>query len=277
MRVLALSPGPLKDQLVRMPALASLCRTLGASLQVACDPTCRAAWMLVPAMDKLIPIDFENDPALSDWANLLGSIREPDFQICLNFVEGRQVNLMLSMSRIMTRIGRTGFSCTELVDDGPGWSAQRLAPWLKPLGVSLDADAFRLTIPQATLDQIRSDHPKGDGPLLLMAPRGGDTDWPEVHWNTLPAAIQTRLANLRCDSLSADVSLNRKAAAVACADVVLTSCPITQLLTVFSGTPLVALGAEPGLLPERSDLRCLGTASELRSLQEDEVLKALGF
>ena len=277
MRVLALSPGPLKDQLVRIPALASLCSALGAELQVACNPAWRAAWMLVPALDKLIPINFDSDPALSDWANLLGSIREPDFQICLNFVEGRQVNLMLSMSRIMTRIGRMGFSCTELVDDGPGWSAQRLAPWLKPLGVSLDADAFRLTIPQTALDQVRSDQPKGDGPLLLMAPKGGDTDWPEARWNALPKAIQTRLASLRCDNLSADLSLDRKAAAVACADVVLTSCPITQLLAVFSGTPLVALGAERGLLPERSDLRSLGTDSELTSLQEDEVLKALGF
>ena len=277
MRVLALSPGPLSDQLVRMPALASLCRTLGASLQVACAPACREAWMLLPALDKVIPIDFDNDPALADWANLLGSIREPDFQICLNFVEGRQVNLMLSMSRIMTRIGRTGFSSTERVDDGPGWSAQRLAPWLKPLGVSLDADAFRLTLPQTVLDQVRSDHPEGDGPLLLMAPQGGATDWPEERWNALPSAIQTRLASLRCDSLPAGLPLIRRAAAVACADVVLTSCPITQILTVFSGTPLVALGAEPGLLPERGDLRCLGSASELTTLQEDEVLKALGF
>ena len=277
MRVLALSPGPLKDQLVRMPALSGLCRALGAELQVAADPTSRAAWSLVPALEKLIPISFDSDPALSDWANLLGSIREPDFQICLNFVEGRQVNLMLSMSRIMTRIGRSGFSCTEFVDDGPGWSAQRLAPWLTPLGVSLDADAFRLTIPQTALDQVRSEHPTGDGPLLLMAPKGGDADWPEARWNALPAAIQTRLTNLRCDNLSMDLSLDRKAAAVACADVVLTSCPITQLLTVFSGTPLVALGAEPDLLPERSDLRCLGTTSELTSLQDGEVLKALGF
>ena len=277
MRVLALSPGPLSDQLVRMPAIASLCRTLGASLQVACAPACREAWMLLPALDKLIPIDFDNDPALADWANLLGSIREPDFQICLNFVEGRQVNLMLSMSRIMTRIGRTGFSSTERVVDGPGWSAQRLAPWLEPLGVSLDADAFRLTLPQPVLDQVRSDHPEGDGPLLLMAPQEGATDWPEEHWNALPSAIQTRLATLRCDRLPAGLPLIRRAAAVACADVVLTSCLITQILTVFSGTPLVALGAEPGLLPERSDLRCLGTASELTTLPEDEVLKALGF
>ena len=277
MRVLALSPGPLKDQLVRMPALASLCADLGASLQVACDPAWKSAWMLLPAVDKLIPFSFDSGPSLADWANLLGSIREPDFQICLNFAEGRQVNLTLSMSRIMTRIGSSGFACTDLVADDQGWSAQRLAPWLKPLGLSLDADAFRLALPQEVLDQVRSEHPKGDGPLLLMAPQGGDNDWPEERWSALPQTIQQRLANLRSVTLPTNLSLDKRAAAVACADVVLTSCPITQLLSVFSGTPAVALGAEQGLLPERHELRCLGSSTKLASLQEVDVLNALGF
>ena len=277
MRVLALSPGPLKDQLVRMPALASLCADLGASLQVACDPAWKSSWMLLPAVDKLIPFSFDSGPSLADWANLLGSIREPDFQICLNFAEGRQVNLTLSMSRIMTRIGSTGFACTDLVADDQAWSAQRLAPWLKPLGLSLDADAFRLTLPQDVLDQVRSEHPQGDGPLLLMAPKGGENDWPEERWSSLPNTIQQRLASLRCITLAPTLSLERRAAAVACADVVLTSCPVTQLLSVFSGTPLVALGVEQDLLPERHELRCLGSNPELPSLQEVDVLNALGF
>ena len=115
------------------------------------------------------------------------------------------------------------------------------------------------------------------GPLLLLAPGGFPGDWPQERWTSLPETIRTKLPQLRSLVLRSDLPVAERAAAVACADVVLTSCPITQLLAVFSGTPLVALGAERGLLPERSDLRSLGTDSELTSLQEDEVLKALGF
>ena len=39
----------------------------------------------LPCLDKLLPFSFEANPTLADWANLLGCVREPDFQICINF------------------------------------------------------------------------------------------------------------------------------------------------------------------------------------------------
>ena len=277
MRVLALSPGPLLDQIERLPALATICTELGATLQVACDLSCRAAWDLIPPVEKVIPIGFDANPTLADWTNLLGSVREPDFQICLNFVTGRQVNLMLSMSHIPTRIGASGFAATSQVTNAEGWSAQQLSSWLQPLGLNLDADRFRLALPGADLDAMRASHPSGDGPLLLLAPSGERTDWPTEQWDALPGVIRSRLDSLRCMTLAADQPLKRRAAAVACADVVLTSCPITQLLCAYCGVPSVALGAAVGSLPERPELRCIGTSDELHNLGQDAVLNALGF
>ena len=175
MRVLALSPGPLSLQLERLPALASLCSSVGATLQVACSPAVKGAWELLPQLEKVIPFDFEASPNLADWANLLGCVREPDFQVCLNFAEGQQVNLMLSMSHIPTRIAASGFSSTELVQPQEGWASQRLAAYLKPLGCELNADGFRLALPSTILDKARADLPSGDGPLLVLAPKGGPT------------------------------------------------------------------------------------------------------
>ena len=277
MRVLALSPGPLSLQLERLPALASLCSQVGASLQVACSPAVKGAWELLPQLEKVIPFDFEASPNLADWANLLGCVREPDFQVCLNFAEGQQVNLMLSMSHIPTRLSADGFSSTERVDLQEGWVAQRLAGYLKPLGCELDADAFRLSLPSASLDQARADLPSGDGPLLVLAPRGGAEDWPATEWNALPGSISQRLEGLRCSELPVGLGLNARAAAVACADVVLSSRPVTQLLAVFSGVPLVALGGDADAMPQRQELRCLGAAGRLADLSQEQVLQALGF
>ena len=172
MRVLALSPGQLALQLDRLPALVSLCEQVGATLQVACAPTCRGAWDLIPQVEKILPFDFEASPTLADWANLLGCVREPDFQVCLNFAEGQQVNLMLSMSHIPTRIASSGFSSTEIISPGEGWCAQRLASVLKPLGCDLDADRFRLALSSTDLDAARAEQPAGEGPMLLLAPAG---------------------------------------------------------------------------------------------------------
>ena len=68
----------------------------------------------------------------------------------------------------------------------------------------------------------------------------------------------------------------RKAAAVACADVVLSSCPITQLLASYCGLPLVALGARADQLPQREVIRRL-ESSDLSSLSDADVMQALGF
>ena len=277
MRVLALSPGPLSLQLERLPALASLCSSVGATLQVACSPAVKGAWELLPQLEKVIPFDFEESPNLADWANLLGCVREPDFQVCLNFAEGQQVNLMLSMSHIPTRIAASGFSSTELVQPQEGWASQRLAAYLKPLGCELNADGFRLALPSTILDKARADLPSGDGPLLVLAPKGGADDWPASEWTALPETIGQRLKGLRCSELAIGLGLQARAAAVACADVVLTSCPVTQSLAVFSGVPLVALGGDPNAMPQRADLRCLGRADHLGDLQQNEVLQALGF
>ena len=277
MRVLALSPGPLAQQLDRLPALVSLCEQVGATLQVACAPACRGAWDLVPQVEKILPFDFEAAPTLADWANLLGCVREPDFQVCLNFAEGRQVNLMLSMSHIPTRIASSGFSSTEIVSPGEGWCAQRLASVLKPLGCDLDADRFRLAPSSTDLDAARAEQPAGEGPMLLLAPAGSTVDWPEQRWRSLPEAIAQRLKGLRTLQLNPDLPINRRAAAVASADVVLSSCPVSQKLAIYSGVPLVALGAEPQDLPDRPDIRCLGTPGNLSALADDEVLQALGF
>ena len=277
MRVLALSPGPLSLQLERLPALASLCSSVGATLQVACSPAVKGAWELLPQLETVIPFDFEASPNLADWANLLGCVREPDFLVCLNFAEGQQVNLMLSMSHIPTRIAASGFSSTELVQPQEGWASQRLAAYLKPLGCELNADGFRLALPSTILDKARADLPSGDGPLLVLAPKGGADDWPASEWTALPETIGQRLKGLRCSELAIGLGLQARAAAVACADVVLTSCPVTQSLAVFSGVPLVALGGDPNAMPQRADLRCLGRADHLGDLQQNEVLQALGF
>ena len=156
MRVLALSPGPVQVQLERLPALAAVAEALGAMVQVACDPTCRAAWELLPGFEKLIPFSFESNPSLADWTNLLGCVREPDFQACLNFADGQSVNLMLSMSHIPTRVALSGFASTVRITLEQGWAAQRVAPFVEALGCSLKADDFRLTLPSQALENARA-------------------------------------------------------------------------------------------------------------------------
>jgi ADP-heptose:LPS heptosyltransferase len=276
MRLLVLSPGTAQQQLERMPAIAACANELGASIQVACSPAFRSLWTLLPSVEKIIPFDFSASLTMADWANLLGSVREPDFQVCLNFAEGRQVNLMLSMSHIPTRVSEAGFASTALASQAGGWSAQRLSGFLAPIGLSLDAAAFRISLPAELMNSVRERQPQGDGPLLLLQPAATPEDWPAERWKQLPLTIKDKLPGLRTIHLGDNSALLERAAQIACADVVLTSCPVTSLLSTFCGVPLVALGLSDDQLPERDVIRHLGH-DNLRFLSEADVLEAMGF
>jgi ADP-heptose:LPS heptosyltransferase len=276
MRLLVLSPGTAQQQLERMPAIAACANELGASIQVACSPAYRSLWTLLPSVEKIIPFDFSASLTMADWANLLGSVREPDFQVCLNFAEGRQVNLMLSMSHIPTRVSEAGFASTALASQAGGWSAQRLSGFLAPIGLSLDAAAFRISLPAELMNSVRERQPQGDGPLLLLQPAATPEDWPAERWKQLPLTVKDKLPGLRTIHLGDNSAPLERAAQIACADVVLTSCPVTSLLATFCGVPLVALGLSDDQLPERDVIRHLGH-DNLRFLSEADVLEAMGF
>ncbi|MEB3233873.1 MAG: lipopolysaccharide heptosyltransferase family protein [Cyanobacteriota bacterium] len=279
MRALFLIPGDAVRQLQAMPAVAAVADQLSAAVQVVCAPALASGWGLLPVVEKVIPFDF-SAANLADWANLLGSVREPDFQLCINLAEGRQVDLMLSMSHIPTRVARGGFSATETVAPASaGWGAQALEPYLKPIGVRLNADAFRLSLPRAEVNKAAAGLPAGAGPLLLLAPNGSANDWPLAQWQGLPGLISSRLSDLRSQLLppAATFPLRPRAAQLAAADVVLASEPATIELALLLGVPLVALGRSVADLPTRQGVQGLADGSSLAMLEPAQVLCALGF
>lgn len=279
MRALFLIPGDATRQLQVMPAVAAVAEQLSAQVQVVCAPRLAPCWRLLSAVDHVIPFDFEA-ATLADWANLLGSVREPDFQLCINLAQGRQVDLMLSMSHIPNRIAASGFSATETVTPtAAGWPAQALEAYLRPVGVRLEADAFRLSLSRKSLEAAAARLPAGDGPLLMLAPRGDSTDWPADRWTELPGLISSRLSTLRSYALgsAAAQGVEERAALIASADVVLASDPLSIELALLLGLPLVALGRDPATLPLRQGVQGLAAAGALAHLESTQVLSALGF
>jgi ADP-heptose:LPS heptosyltransferase len=279
MRALFLIPGDALSQLQALPAAAAVAEQLGFSVQVACAAAAAPVWTLLPAVEKVIPFAF-TDASLADWANLLGAVREPDFQVCVNVVGGRQVDLLLSMSHIPTRIAASGFSATELVHPTlAGWPSQGLSAYLSPIGVALQADRFRLTLPQKALEAARASLPSGQGPMLLLVPAGVPGDWPEERWQGLPATIAAKIPALRHRLVPAakPATVLDQAARVAGSDVVLTSDPFTEELALYCGVPLVALGRAAATLPAREGVHGLAAPAGLASLTDGEVLDALGL
>ena len=258
MRILFLIPGGPQEQLRILPLAAAVAQQLGVQLQVACPATAAGVWKLLPAVEKVLPYEFSSGGALADWANLLGSVREPDFQAVLNFASGWSIDLLLSCSHIPLRVARGGFSCTAPVD-----AAAPLEAFLAPLGLTLPSQPFRLSLPAKALEKAVKQQPAGDGPLLVLAPRGDSKDWAAAHWQALPALVRQKLPQARVSSLRPGSPLEQ-AAQVASADVLVSSDPSANQLAQLSGVTLVNLVA-------------LSSTGDLEHLESSQVLQALGL
>ena len=259
MRVLLLSPGGRLAQLQRLPIAGQMANALGAQLQVACPASEAALWKLIPAVEKVLPFAFDDSVNLADWANLLGSVREPDFEVCLNFASGWAINLLISFSRIPRRVARGGFSCTDPIAAGTSDNA-----FLMPLGLESDAKKFRLSLPAAALEQAKAQQPAGSGPLLLLAPSGDESnDWPSDQWQKLQQTVQQKLSDSRTEWLRAGNPL-QQAAQVASADGVVSSSAVASALGHYSGISVIELDA-------------LSEGKGIKQLPLQRVLQALGL
>ena len=285
MQVLALLPGGEEDQLQALPAMVALAEQQSAQLHVVCPAQAAHIWTLLPAVERCIPFAFGQRWSLADWANLLGNVREPDFQVSLNLSTDWSIDLLLSLSRIPMRVAAGGFSATEQVQQPTGWRTQALRAWLQSLGVHYDANAYRLPLPRSALAEARAALPPGNGPALLLGP-GVAPGWSPEDWREFVAAMGQAVPSGRLLWLAPEeeapagirrcraATVMAEAATVASVDVVLTDDPRLAQLAVLTGTALVAAGMEdPRRLPRRDAIKPLPPLDQLRP---GEVLRALG-
>jgi ADP-heptose:LPS heptosyltransferase len=239
MRLLLLSPGGPQEQLAFLPAAATAASRLATTLQVACAPAAAPVWSLLPAVEKVLPFDFDGRPSLADWTNLLGAVREPDFQACLNRGSGWQLDLLLSLSHIPVRVARGGWSTTSRVGPDADPDAMLAALGLDPV----PAD-FRLTLPAEALAAAVERQPPGDGPLLVLTADGA----------SLEPSLRQRLPQVRMERLRPGSPLVQ-AAQLTCADVLVSGDPWANRLADLTGVTRVAVA--PGDGPD-AVLKALG-------------------
>lgn len=230
MRLLLLSPGGPQEQLAFLPAAATAAGRLTTTLQVACSPAAAPVWSLLPAVEKVLPFDFEGRPSLADWTNLLGAVREPDFQACLNLASGWQLDLLLSLSHIPVRVARGGWSATSRVSDDAGPDALLAALGLDPV----PAD-FRLPLPAEALAKAVERQPPGEGPLLVLTADGA----------ALEPSLRQRLPQVRIEGLRPGSPL-AQAAQLASADVLVSGDPWASGLAGLTGVTHVAVAPGDG-------------------------------
>ena len=225
MRILALVPGGISDQLLFFPALDDIKRAYpNAEIGVVVEPKAAAAYRVSKIVDTVVPFSFSATKSPSDWANLLGVVRDREYEVVLSADNSWNTGLMLWLSGIPTRVAykstKAPYFYTATVSSEAKYQADRYHDLLSATEIDGDAPALAINVPEADIkwaDALRDRLKLKEG-YVLMYPGPttafGDqqASYPVESWEALVADFRAKqpdmpIALLQTDDSSAMVNL----------------------------------------------------------------------
>ena len=106
MRILALIPGGISDQLLFFPTLQSIKEKYPeATIDVMVEPRSKTTYRVCKHVQEVLVFDFQDRNGLADYLNLLGMIRDREYEVVITLEKNWVISFLLWLNGIPTRIG----------------------------------------------------------------------------------------------------------------------------------------------------------------------------
>jgi ADP-heptose:LPS heptosyltransferase len=213
MRILALVPGGIGDQILFFPTIDHLKgRYPEAEIDVVVEPRATAAYRVSKSVNKVIPFDFKDTNGPADWGNLLGILRDREYDIAMSLGRRFGVGFLLWLTGIPIRIGfDTGIS--KLFLSNPvtlnlnQYAAQMYHDLVKGLAITEPCPDLAINVPKADIDWAEAEQQrlgiKESGYVLihggsskLSRTLGVNKIYPAIQWQQIIKNLQTRQPNI---------------------------------------------------------------------------------
>lgn len=210
-RILALVPGGVGDQLLFFPTLTTLKQVYpNASIDVVVEPRATSAYRISALVQQVWKFDFKGRNSLADIGNLLGTMRDRNYDAVLSLGTRGAVRFLLWLTGIPERVGYRGeadFFLTRTVPLNPDQYAAHLYHDLtRGFGIDVPCPPIKLNLPKADLDwaqNLQKQMALGDNFILL---HGGSSNlaltkgiykiYDPHKWVEVIKTIQPQLGNL---------------------------------------------------------------------------------
>ena len=209
MQGLALVPGGISEQLLFFPTLEHLKQAFPeAEISVVVEPTAAAAYRVSKVVKSTIPYPFGKNNSPADWANLLGVVRDREYEVVLTATQDWATALLLWLSGIPTRVGYQGsannlFLTATVPDKSQQYAAFRYHDLLGPLELFGPCPEIAINVPQGDIGwmqgQLQSQEIGDQGYVLMYpGPADGQADdtYPAEYWTAISQDFQRRQPGL---------------------------------------------------------------------------------
>jgi ADP-heptose:LPS heptosyltransferase len=203
MRTLALVPGGISDQFLFFPTLSDIQRLYpNAHIDVITEPQSVAAYRVCQDTEKAVAFDFGDRNSLADWGNLLGVMREKEYDAVISLNNSWGMGLVLWLTGIPNRIAYDGPANPFLTQRIPKKTGQYKADMFHDLLAGLDihqpSPALNISVPRKDIDWAEAEQKRLglNGGYILVDGRTESSDpkdnYPVNSWKLALQAILER-------------------------------------------------------------------------------------
>ena len=162
MRVVALVPGGISEQILFFPTLDDFQRHYpDAQIDVVVEPRSKNAYRVCKSVQDVIPFDFKDRNSLADWGNLLGALRDREYDVAISVGQSWLMGLLLWLTGVSPRIGYSGPGKIFLTNPVPLKTEQYAAAMyhdlLQGLGINSPCPELAINVPKPDIDWAESE------------------------------------------------------------------------------------------------------------------------
>ena len=203
MRILALVPGGTSDQLLFFPTLDTLKQQYpNAEIDVVVEPRAIAAYRISQSVNRVLKFDFNDRNSLADFGNLLGTIRDREYDAAFITQSKLSTNILLWLSGIPKRIsfaGQGDFLLTDVIaKDANDYLAVQNHNLLIAIDIQKTCPPIKVNLPKNDLDWATNEQKRlgiqKSGFILLNC--GAYANYPVESWAEIAIDIQSKLPDL---------------------------------------------------------------------------------
>lgn len=197
MRILALVPGGIGDQIYFFPTLETLNSKYPQSkIDVLVEPRAKKAYRVCKYVSEVLLFDYQDRSSMADYLNLLGVIRDREYEVVISYNAPWAVESLLWLNGIPVRIGEQKNNSWIFSKSVPlkkeQYKPQTYHDILPGLGIEADCPPVKINVPQKDIDWAESRQKLLDlknGYILL---HGVEETYPITSWQKIVADIQTK-------------------------------------------------------------------------------------
>jgi ADP-heptose:LPS heptosyltransferase len=213
MRILALVPGGIGDQILFFPTLDDLKRYYpNAEIDVIVEPRAKGAYRVSGSVDEVLTFDYKDRNGLADFGNLLGIVRDREYDAALALGRGWSIGLLLWMSGVPLRIGydtNAGkWFFTNLVPlKSEQYAAHMYHDLLNGFGINSPCPELAISVPKQDIEWAEAEQQrleiKDTGYILIHGASSQSAQskelnkiYPVAKWQQIIEDIQRKQPNL---------------------------------------------------------------------------------